>query len=124
MIGSGGMIVLDDRTCIVDVVRYYLGFLRKESCGKCAPCRIGIRRMHELLSLIVEGKAEAKELEELASLARTVKSASLCGLGQGAPNPVLSTLAHFRVEYDAHIRDKKCPAGVCRGLGPAAEARS
>jgi NADH:ubiquinone oxidoreductase subunit F (NADH-binding) len=124
MIGSGGMIVLDDRTCVVDFVRYYLGFLRKESCGKCAPCRIGTRRMHELLSRMVEGTAEAKDLEELESLARTVKSASLCGLGQGAPNPVLSTLTHFRSEYEAHIRNKKCPAGVCRGLGPGIEARS
>jgi NADH:ubiquinone oxidoreductase subunit F (NADH-binding)/(2Fe-2S) ferredoxin len=124
MIGSGGMIVLDDRTCIVDFVRYYLGFLRKESCGKCAPCRIGTRRMHELLGRMAEGTAEVKDLEELESLARTVKSASLCGLGQGAPNPVLSTLTHFRAEYEAHIRDKKCPAGVCRGFGPVAEARS
>ena len=123
MMGSGGMIVLDDRSCIVDVVRYYLGFLRNESCGKCVPCRIGTARMHDLLGKIAGGTAVESDLATLESLARTVKAASLCGLGQNAANPVLSTLAHFRSEYETHIREKRCPAGVCRPSAPVSEAR-
>ena len=116
IMGSGGMIVLDDRTCIVDLARYYLHFLEEESCGKCVPCRAGTRRMSELLKRMTSGRAEEGDLARLEALARTVKTASLCGLGQTAANPVLSTVAHFREEYEIHIREKRCPAGVCRDL--------
>ena len=116
MMGSGGMIVMDDRTCMVDIARYFLKFLREESCGKCVPCREGVPRMQEILDEICEGRGDEKKLVLLEELAQTVRDASLCGLGQTAPNPVLSTLKHFRHEYEAHIRDKKCPAGVCKEL--------
>jgi NADH:ubiquinone oxidoreductase subunit F (NADH-binding)/(2Fe-2S) ferredoxin/Pyruvate/2-oxoacid:ferredoxin oxidoreductase delta subunit len=116
MMGSGGMIVMDDHTCMVDIARYFLDFLREESCGKCTPCREGIRRMLEILTRITEGQGEMADLDRLEALAQTVKSASLCGLGKSAPNPVLSTLRYFRDEYVAHIVDHKCPAGVCRAL--------
>jgi NADH-quinone oxidoreductase subunit F len=116
MMGSGGMIVMDDRTCMVDVARYYLKFLSEESCGKCVPCREGIRRMLEILNDICEGRGRPDDLETLAELGETVKEASLCGLGKSAPNPVLTTLRYFKGEYLAHVNDKTCPAGVCKNL--------
>lgn len=116
MMGSGGMIVMDDRTCMVDVAKYFLDFLRDESCGKCLPCREGTQRMYEILTSICEGNAQEEDLELLEELAYVVKDASMCGLGQTAPNPVLSTLRYFRHEYEAHIREKRCPAGVCKAL--------
>jgi len=116
MMGTGGVIVWDDRTCVVDVARYFLDFLKDESCGKCTPCREGIKRMLEILTRITEGQGEMADLETLETLGRVVKSVSLCGLGKSAPNPVLSTLRYFRDEYVAHIVDKKCPAGVCKEL--------
>jgi len=116
IMGSGGMIVMDERTCMVDVARYFLDFLKDESCGKCTPCREGIKQMLGILGRITEGQGEMADLSTLETLARVVKDASLCGLGQTAPNPVLSTLRYFRDEYVAHIRDKKCPAGVCKAL--------
>jgi NADH:ubiquinone oxidoreductase subunit F (NADH-binding)/(2Fe-2S) ferredoxin/NAD-dependent dihydropyrimidine dehydrogenase PreA subunit len=116
MMGSGGMIVMDDHTCMVDIARYFLDFLAEESCGKCTPCREGIRLMLDILTRITEGTGEMSDLTTLEQLATTVQSASLCGLGKSAPNPVLSTLRYFADEYVAHIQDKKCPAGVCRAL--------
>jgi NADH:ubiquinone oxidoreductase subunit F (NADH-binding)/(2Fe-2S) ferredoxin len=116
MMGSGGMIVMDENTCMVDVARYFLDFLQNESCGKCVPCREGIKRMLEVVTKITKGQANEEDLELLQDLATMVKDFSLCGLGQTAPNSVLSTLMYFRDEYDAHIRDKKCPAGICRDL--------
>jgi ferredoxin len=116
MMGSGGMIVMDEDTCMVDVARFYLDFTRDESCGKCTPCRIGTKRMLEILDRIVEGKGTLEDLDKLEELGKQIKAASLCGLGQTAPNPVLSTLKHFRDEYVAHVVDKKCPAGVCQAL--------
>ncbi len=113
MMGSGGMIVMDENTCMVDIAKFFLEFTVDESCGKCPPCRIGTKRMLELLTRITEGKGTMEDLEELESMANTVKRASLCGLGQSAPNPILSTMQYFRDEYVAHVRDKKCPAGVC-----------
>lgn len=116
MMGSGGMIVLDEENCMVDVARFFLDFTEEESCGKCTPCREGTKRMHELLDKIVEGKGTMDDVGKLETLAKTIKGASLCGLGQTAPNPVLSTLKYFRHEYEAHVNDKKCPAGVCQAL--------
>jgi len=116
MMGSGGMIVMDNHTCMVDVARYFVDFLKDESCGKCSPCREGIRRMLEILTRVTEGDADMADLDLLETLGRTVQDASLCGLGKSAPNPVLSTLRYFRDEYEAHIKDKTCPAGVCRAL--------
>jgi len=116
IMGSGGMIVMDEGTCMVDVARYFLDFLKEESCGKCTPCREGIRQMLAILTRITEGEGEMADLAQLETLAHVVQDASLCGLGQTAPNPVLSTLRYFRDEYVAHIEDKKCPAGVCRAL--------
>lgn len=116
MMGSGGMIVLDEDNCMVDVARFYMDFIVDESCGKCSPCRIGTKRMLELLELICAGKATMETLDELEVLAATIKDTALCGLGQTAPNPILSTLDKFRDEYIAHIVDKKCPAGVCKEL--------
>ncbi len=116
MMGSGGMIVMDEDTCMVDVARYFLDFLQNESCGKCSPCREGIKRMLEIVTKITKGQAGEEDLELLRDLATMVKDFSLCGLGQTAPNTVLSTLRYFGDEYDAHIRDRKCPAGVCRDL--------
>jgi ferredoxin len=113
MKGTGGVIVMDDRTCVVDVARYFLDFLRDESCGKCSTCREGIRRMLEILTRITEGKGELADLEVLERMGKVVKAVSLCGLGKTAPNPVLSTLRYFRDEYEAHIVGKTCPAGVC-----------
>ena len=116
MMGSGGMIVLDEDNCMVDVARFYLDFIVDESCGKCSPCRIGTKRLLELLNQICEGEGTLETLDELESLCYTIKETALCGLGQSAPNPVLSTLKMFRDEYIAHVVDKKCPAGVCKAL--------
>jgi NADH-quinone oxidoreductase subunit F len=116
IMGSGGMIVMDEDTCMVDIALYFLRFTQEESCGKCAPCRIGTRQMAEILAKIASGQAVEADLEKLEKLAVTVKQGSLCGLGQTAPNPVLSTLRHFRSEYEAHIKDKKCPALVCKEI--------
>lgn len=116
MVGSGGMVVMDESTCMVDVAKYFLTFLLDESCGKCFPCRVGIDRMLEIVTAITEGRGRPEHLDLLEELADTVAQTSLCGLGKTAPNPVLSTLRYFRSEYEAHIREKKCPAGVCRAL--------
>ncbi|MDK2992898.1 MAG: NADP-reducing hydrogenase subunit HndC [Clostridiales bacterium] len=116
MMGSGGMIVMDEDNCMVDIARFFLQFTVDESCGKCPPCRIGTKRMLEILDRIVEGKGKEGDIELLETLAKNIKASALCGLGQTAPNPVLSTLKYFRDEYEAHIRDKKCPAGVCQQL--------
>ncbi|MEA4897462.1 NADH-quinone oxidoreductase subunit NuoF [Bacillota bacterium Meth-B3] len=116
MMGSGGMIVMDEDNCMVDIARFFLDFTVDESCGKCTPCRIGTRRMLEILNRICEGNGQKGDIEKLESLAENIRSTALCGLGQTAPNPVLSTLRHFRSEYEAHINDKVCPAGVCQKL--------
>jgi len=116
MMGSGGMIVMDEDNCMVDMARFYLDFTREESCGKCSPCRIGTTRLLEILEKITEGKGTLADLQKLETLSEEIKVASLCGLGQTAPNPVLSTIKHFKGEYLAHIVDKKCPAGVCKSL--------
>jgi len=116
MMGSGGMIVMDEDNCMVDVARFFLDFTVDESCGKCTPCREGTKRMLEILDKICQGKAEMEDLNRLDSLANMIKDSALCGLGQTAPNPVLSTIEHFRHEYVEHITDKKCTAGVCQDL--------
>ena len=116
MMGSGGMIVLSDKDCMPAMAKFYLGFTKDESCGKCTPCRIGTRRMLEMLDKICDGTADEKTLVELEKLANTIKDTALCGLGQTAPNPILSTLRYFKDEYIAHVRDKKCPAGTCTKL--------
>ncbi|MDP4177947.1 MAG: NADH-quinone oxidoreductase subunit NuoF [Bacillota bacterium] len=116
MMGSGGMIVMDEDNCMVDIAKFYLEFTVDESCGKCSPCRIGNKRLLEILTRITEGKGVEQDLVDLKDLAETIKDTSLCGLGQTAPNPVLSTMKYFMDEYVAHIRDKKCPAGVCSAL--------
>ena len=116
MMGSGGMIVLDEDNCMVDIAKFYLGFTVSESCGKCTPCRIGTRRMLEILEKISAGRGELEDLDKLEELAKYIQANALCGLGQTAPNPILSTLEHFRDEYEAHIVDKRCPAGVCKAL--------
>ena len=116
MMGSGGMIVMDEDNCMVDIARFFLDFTVDESCGKCAPCRIGTRRMLEILNRIVEGKGEEGDIEKLEALGKTIKATALCGLGQTAPNPVLSTIRYFRDEYEAHIKEKRCPAHHCRNL--------
>jgi NADH:ubiquinone oxidoreductase subunit F (NADH-binding) len=116
IMGSGGLIVMDDRTCMVDVAKYFLSFLADESCGKCTPCRVGVKRMKDVLEDITAGKGTKEDLALLESMAEDIKESALCGLGKTAPNPVLSTLKYFRHEYVAHIKDKKCPAGVCKAL--------
>lgn len=116
MMGSGGMIIMDEETCMVDIARYFMDFTQDESCGKCTPCRIGTRRLLEILQRICDGKGKAGDIELLENLCHQIQSTSLCGLGQGAPNPVVSTLQHFRHEYEAHIFEKRCPAKVCRAL--------
>lgn len=116
MMGSGGMIVLDEDNCMVDVARFYMDFIVDESCGKCTPCRIGTKRMLELLQMICDGKGTLETLDELERLGNHIKESSLCGLGQTAPNPVLSTLKKFRHEYEKHVLEKTCPAGVCKKL--------
>jgi NADH-quinone oxidoreductase subunit F len=116
MMGSGGMIVTDEDTCMVDFAKYFVHFLSEESCGKCVPCREGINHMLDVLTRITEGKGQATDIQLLEDLARMLKEASLCALGQTAANPVLTTLRYFRPEYDAHINEKRCPAGVCKDL--------
>ena len=116
MMGSGGMIVMDEDNCMVDIARFFLDFTVDESCGKCTPCRIGTRRMLEILERIVEGRGEEGDIEKLEALAENIKATALCGLGQTAPNPVLSTLKYFRDEYEAHIKEKRCPAHHCQKL--------
>ena len=116
MMGSGGLIVMDEDTCMVDLAKFFLEFTVDESCGKCNPCRIGTKRMLEILTRITEGKGTPEDIDKLEILARNIKAASLCGLGQSAPNPVLSTLRYFRDEYMAHVIEKKCPAGVCKSM--------
>ena len=116
MMGSGGLIVMDEDTCMVDIAKFFLEFTVDESCGKCTPCRIGTRRMLEILEKITKGQATMEDLDKLEELCYHLQSNSLCALGQTAPNPVLSTLRYFRDEYIAHIVDKKCPAGVCKDL--------
>jgi NADH-quinone oxidoreductase subunit F len=116
IMGSGGMVVMDETTCMVDVAKFFLDFTQKESCGKCTFCRIGTKRMLEILTRITEGKGEEGDIERLEELSYQIKDNSLCGLGQTAPNPVLTTIKYFRDEYEAHIRDKKCPARVCTNL--------
>lgn len=116
MVGSGGLVVMNEDTCIVEVARFFMNFTQNESCGKCVPCREGTKNMLKILEKIVKGRGEMKDLETLEELAHAVKDGSLCGLGKTAPNPVLSTLKYFRDEYIAHIKDKKCPAGVCTAL--------
>jgi NADH-quinone oxidoreductase subunit F len=116
IMGSGGLIVMNEESCMVDVARYFLDFVQDESCGKCVPCRVGTKRMLEILDRICEGKGEMADIDRLIQLGTQIKDTALCGLGQTAPNPVLSTIRHFKDEYVAHIRDKKCPAGVCPAL--------
>jgi NADH:ubiquinone oxidoreductase subunit F (NADH-binding)/NAD-dependent dihydropyrimidine dehydrogenase PreA subunit/(2Fe-2S) ferredoxin len=116
IMGSGGMIVMDDTTCMVDIAKYFMNFLKDESCGKCTTCREGTRRMYEILDGITQGKGKESDIELLEELSWVMQEASLCALGQTAPNPVLSTLRYFRDEYEAHIKDKRCPAGVCKAL--------
>ena len=116
MMGSGGMVVVDESVCMVDFAKYFLKFLQDESCGKCVPCRVGIGRMHEILTDFCEGRGTMAQLAVLEELAWTVQNASLCALGKTAPNPVLSTLRYFRDEYLAHVEERHCPAGVCKAL--------
>ena len=116
MMGSGGLIVMDEDNCMVDIAKFFLEFTVDESCGKCAPCRIGTKRLLELLNKITDGKGTMEDLDRLEELCYSIKASSLCGLGQTAPNPVLSTLRYFRDEYEAHVKDKRCPAGVCKAL--------
>ncbi len=116
MMGSGGLIVMDEHTCMVDMVKFFLSFTSEESCGKCTPCRVGTRQMLEILNKITSGKGEPGDLEKLEDLAYTVKEGSLCGLGQTAPNPILTALKYFREEFEIHVIDKRCPATVCRDL--------
>lgn len=116
MMGSGGLIIMDEDNCMVDIAKFFLEFTVDESCGKCPPCRIGTKRMLEILEKITQGKGEESDIEKLETLANSIKKSALCGLGQTAPNPILSTLRYFRDEYIAHVKDKKCPAGVCKAL--------
>jgi len=116
MMGSGGMIVMDEDNCMVDIAKFYLEFTVDESCGKCTPCRIGNKRLFETLTKITSGNGTEQDLEDLEVLGEIIKDTSLCGLGQTAPNPILSTLKFFHDEYTAHVVDKKCPAGVCQSL--------
>ena len=116
IMGSGGMVVMDDSTCMVEIARYFLSFTQAESCGKCVPCRLGTRQMLEILTRITQGKGHEKDIDTLLTIASTVKECSLCGLGQTCPNPVLTTIKYFRDEYEAHIKEKRCPAAVCDAL--------
>jgi NADH:ubiquinone oxidoreductase subunit F (NADH-binding)/Pyruvate/2-oxoacid:ferredoxin oxidoreductase delta subunit len=116
MMGSGGMIVMDEDNCMVDVAKFYMEFICDESCGKCTPCRVGTKRLLEMLTKITDGEGTMDMLDEMEKLCYEIKDTALCGLGQTAPNPILSTLHHFKDEYIAHIVDKKCPAGVCKHL--------
>lgn len=116
MMGSGGLIVMDETTCMVDIAKFFLEFTVEESCGKCTPCRVGTKRMLEILEKVTEGKATMDDIDRLEELCHYIKENSLCGLGQTAPNPVLSTLSHFRDEYEAHVKEHRCPAGACKAL--------
>jgi len=116
MMGSGGMIVMDEDTCMVDIARYFTNFLEGESCGKCVPCREGLKQMGKILTDITEGRGREGDIEMLEEMSVGIIDGSLCGLGATAPNPVLSTIRYFRDEYEAHIKDKACPAGVCKAL--------
>jgi NADH-quinone oxidoreductase subunit F len=116
MMGSGGMIVMDETNCMVDIAKYFISFLEGESCGKCVPCREGLKRMREILEDITEGRGEMEDLDRLEELSQCLLDSALCGLGNTAPNPVLTAMRYFRDEYEAHVRDKKCPAGVCKAL--------
>jgi len=116
MMGSGGLVVVDEDTCMVDMARYFLSFTKKESCGQCIPCRLGTDQMYDILEAITEGKGKPGDVELLQELASAVKKGSMCGLGQTAPNPVLTTLRYFRDEYEAHVNEKRCPALVCKAL--------
>ena len=116
MMGSGGLIVMDEDTCMVDTARYYVNFLAHESCGKCVPCREGLRQMLRILNNIASGNGQESDIELLEELSEFMEDAALCALGRTAPNPVRSTIRYFRDEYEAHIREKRCPAGVCKPL--------
>jgi NADP-reducing hydrogenase subunit HndC len=116
MIGSGGMIVMDEDDCMVSIAKFYLEFTLEESCGKCSPCRIGNKRLHEILDKITQGNGDLEDIERLKVLSNVIKDTSLCGLGQSSPNPVLSTIANFENEYLAHVLEGKCPAGQCKSL--------
>ena len=116
IIGSGGLIAMDENTCMVDTARYFMEFIQDESCGHCVPCRIGTKRMLELLQRMTNGEADVEDIDNLSTLAKTVSDTAMCALGQTAPNPVLTTLKYFRDEYIAHCRDKRCPAHVCAAL--------
>ena len=116
MMGSGGLIEIDEDTCMVDIAKYFLEFTVDESCGKCTPCRVGTKRLLEMLEKITSGKGTMEDLDKLEELCYYIKANSACGLGQTAPNPVLATLKFFRDEYVAHVQDKKCPAGECKDL--------
>jgi bidirectional [NiFe] hydrogenase diaphorase subunit len=118
IMGSGGMIIMDEKTCMVDVAKYFMDFCRSESCGKCIPCRVGTHHTYNILDKISRGVATMDDMALLEELCDVMKNTSLCGLGQSAPNPVLSTLRYFKDEYLAHIKEKKCPAGVCFPLTP------
>ncbi|HBG06891.1 MAG TPA: NADH-quinone oxidoreductase subunit F, partial [Geobacter sp.] len=116
MMGSGGLVVMDETTCMVDVARFFLTFTKMESCGKCVPCRIGLKAMLDILERITEGRGTLEDIDTLLEMGATIKKASLCGLGQTAPNPILSTIKYFRHEYEAHITDKRCPSNSCKEL--------
>ena len=116
MMGSGGLVVMDEDTCMVDIARFFMEFTQDESCGKCVPCRVGTRRILEILTNICEGRGQPGDIERLEKLSNEIRGTALCGLGQGAPNPVVSTIQYFREEYEAHINEKRCPAKTCRAL--------
>jgi NADP-reducing hydrogenase subunit HndC len=116
MMGSGGLIVMDEDNCMVDIAKFFLEFTVDESCGKCTPCRVGTKRLYEILDRITKGQGKLEDIDKLEELCNYIKSSALCGLGQTAPNPVLSTLMYFKDEYIEHIVDKKCRAGVCKEL--------
>ena len=116
IMGSGGVVVMDDTSCTVDVAKFFLGFTTAESCGKCTPCRVGLKRMHEIMNRITRGEGELEDLELLKYMSTGIIDSSLCALGRSAPNPVLTTIKYFEDEYLAHINEKRCPAGVCEGL--------
>ena len=116
MVGSGGLVVMDESTCMVEVARFFMNFTQNESCGKCVPCREGTKRMLEILERIVAGEGRDGDIELLLELAETISATALCGLGKSAPNPVVSTIKNFRHEYEAHIYEKRCPAGACQKL--------
>ena len=123
IMGSGGMVVMDEDTCMVDFARYFLDFTQKESCGKCIPCRLGTRQILDILESITQGRGRPEDIDILLELSEVVKASSLCGLGQTAPNPVLTTIRYFRDEYEAHVKDKRCPAAVCKKLTPSSEIK-